>query len=155
MPRKKSVITEKQQVFADTMLETGSVSAATRAAGYSPTGGTLASRTQGVQEALRIARDELENVSTLRRVDVLNMFLEAIEMARTLADPSQMINGADKVAKMMGYYAPETKRIELTTDQSNIAKKLETLSDAELLEMLQKRSLLIDAPNDDEDLSSV
>lgn len=153
MPRKKSVITEKQQVFADTVLETGSISAATRAAGYSPTGGTLASRTQGVQEALRIAREELEDISTLKRVDVLEMFLEAIDMARTLADPSQMINGADKIAKMMGYYAPETKRIELTAEQSNVAKKLEMLSDAELMDMLQKRSLLIDVRNDDQNMS--
>lgn len=148
MPRKKSVITEKQQTFANTLLETGSGADAARASGQSPGNAVVIERQQGVQAALAVARQELEDISTLRRVDVLNGFMEAIDMGRLTADPNAMISGWDKVAKMMGYYAPETKRVELSSDQANVAKKLEALSDAELLDMLQSRSMLIDVNND-------
>ena len=69
----------------------------------------------------------------------MNLFIEAIDMARTLADPAQMINGADKIAKMMGYYAPETKRIELTGDTAVLGNRLRNMSDQDLLEMVSRK----------------
>lgn len=133
MPRKKSVLTEKQTAYVDAVLEGAPTTVHRGAAG-----------TEKVREALKEARTELEELSTLKRVDVLDGLMEAIDMARTLAEPANMISGWKEVAKIMGYYAPETKRIELTADQSNLSKKIEQLSDQELLEMLQKRSLIVD-----------
>ena len=102
-PRKPSVIIEEQQkLFADMLAEGRSKSEAARIAGYHPSNGDNVMRQEEVQSYLQEARGQIEDVSTLRRVDVLNVFMEAIDMARTLADPAQMINGADKVAKMMG-----------------------------------------------------
>jgi hypothetical protein len=144
MPRKKSVITEKQQTYVDNVLEGKSKSDAARAADMLPTKSTAIERSATVQAALKEARSELEGLSTLRRVDVLNGLMESIDMARTLAEPATMIAGWKEVAKIMGYYAPETRRIELSSDQSNVQKKLEMMSDQELLEMLHKRSLLVD-----------
>lgn len=132
--REKSIVM-KQKVFADAILEGATQCDAARAAGYHPASAATVMRNEQVQQYIEEARHVTEDLSTIKRLDVLNMFMEAIDMARTLADPANMINGADKIAKMMGYYAPETKRIELTTDQAVFHSKLRQLSDAELMEL--------------------
>lgn len=141
--REKSIVA-KQERFANAILEGASASDAARAAGYHPTNAPNVMRTEEVQMALDKGRRELEDTTTIRRLDVMNIFLEAIEMSRTLADPANMINGADKIAKMMGYYAPETKRIELSGDAAVFASKLKQMSDAELMELASGKAKVIE-----------
>lgn len=148
--REKSVVAKQEQVkakheaFANAILEGASESDAARAAGYHPSTAKNVMRQEDVQQHLASARQEIADTTTIRRLDVLNVFLDAIEMARTLADPANMINGADKVAKMMGYYAPETKRIELSMDQKVLDSKLKQLSDAELMELAAGNARVIE-----------
>lgn len=139
LDEKVSESTRRHKLVADALMEGYSEVDALRAAGYHPTSASSVVRHEEVQQFLAKARKEVEDKTTIRKFDVLNIFMEAIDMARTLADPANMINGADKVAKMLGYYAPETKRIELTTDQATLSSKLKQLSDAELLEMAAGR----------------
>jgi phage terminase small subunit len=144
-PRKPSVVIEDQQkLFADMLAEGKSKAEAARIAGYHPSNVDNVMRQEEVQVYLEEARGQIEDVSTLRRVDVLNIFMEAIDMARTLADPSQMINGADKVAKMMGYYAPETLKLEVEQNSKSLSNKFRQLSDAELYEIAAGRAKVID-----------
>jgi hypothetical protein len=137
--------TPRQQKFVDKILEGESQTKAAVAAGYGATAGTMLSRSGTVKEALAKAREEIEDISTLKRIDVLNLFLEAIDMARLLADPGNMINGADKIAKMLGYYAPETHKIELGGTAAALAHRLQTMSDHELLEIAAGNARVIDA----------
>jgi len=124
---------ERQQLVVDALLQGASQSDALRAGGYHPTNGTVVMRHEQVQENLRIARGQITDITTLKRLDVLNIFLEAIHTARLMADPAQMINGADKVAKMMGFYAPEKLDINLTTGQRALQGRMDDMSDEELL----------------------
>ena len=133
------VISPKRKIMADAILEGATPSEAARLADMHPASADKALRNDDIKSYLAKAREEIEEISTMKRCDVLNLFIEAIDMARTLADPSQMINGADKIAKMMGYYAPETKRIELTGNAQVLSNKLRTMSDQDLLEMVAKR----------------
>lgn len=151
--RQKSVVTEsaadtelreKHRIFAEAIMNGASQSDAARAAGYHPSTASSVMRSEDVQIALAEARKGITDATTIRRLDVLNVFLDAIEMARTLADPANMINGADKVAKMMGYYAPETKRIELSMDQKVLDSKLKQLTDAELMELAAGRARVVE-----------
>jgi hypothetical protein len=151
-PRQPSVvIEEKRKVFADVLLESGNKSAAARAAGYHPSNVDNVMRGEDVQQYLAEARASIEDASTLRRVDVLNIFMEAIDMARTLADPAQMINGADKVAKMMGYYAPETLKLEIEQNSKSMQNKFRQLSNAELYEIAAGRAKVVDGEVIDEE----
>ncbi len=144
-PRPKSaVISEKQKVFADAILEGHSKAAAARAAGYHPASASNVMRQEEIQSYIEEARAVTTDVSTLRRHDVLNIFMEAIDMARTLADPSQMINGADKVCKMMGFYAPETLKLEIEGNSKALSARFKQLSDAELFEIAAGRAKVID-----------
>jgi hypothetical protein len=132
-------VTPRRRVLADAILEGATLSEAARIANMHPGNAVTALKNDDVKEYLARARAEIEEVSTLKRCDVLNLFIEAIDMARTLCDPANMINGADKVAKMLGYYAPETRRIELSTEAGELHRRLRAMSDADLLEMVSKR----------------
>lgn len=138
------VITEKRRIMADAILTGATLSEAARLADMHPSNVNTALRDDDVKAYLAKAREEIEEVSTLKRIDVLNLFVEAIDMARTLADPANMINGADKIAKMMGYYAPETKRIEISDDAKVLSNQLRNMSDADLIELAARRAKVVE-----------
>jgi hypothetical protein len=144
-PRSKSVVVDdKRKVFADAVLNGSTQSEAARIAGYHPQNATQVMRQEDVQCYIEEARNEISDLSTLKRLDVVNILLEAVDMARMMADPGQMINGADKLAKMMGYYAPETIKLEVEGNQSALAAKFKSLTDSELLEIAAGRAKVID-----------
>jgi hypothetical protein len=143
-PRTPSEITLQQETFANAVLEGSNLSNAARAAGIPVASAGNVLRTNQVQMLIEEARREISNITTLKRIDVMNLFLEAIDMARTMADPANMINGADRIAKMLGYYAPETKRLELTMDQNLLQNKLRSLSDDELADLASSRATVVD-----------
>jgi hypothetical protein len=101
-------------------------------------------RQEDVQLALAQARQEISEATTIKRLDVLNIMLEAIDMARTLADPATMIKGASEVGKMMGYYEPEKVDLKVNLSEDVFHSKLKQLSDAELLEIASGRSRVIE-----------
>ena len=86
------------------------------------------------------ARSELRSVSSIKRLDVLDIFIEAIDMARTLADPAQMINGAREVGRMMGFYEPETIKIDMTMNHNVMATKFKAMTDEELYEIASQKA---------------
>ena len=69
----------------------------------------------------------------LRREDVLNGLQEAINQAREQGNPAAMIRGWSEIAKLMGLYAVETKRVEVNAAGQGVMGRLELMSDAELL----------------------
>ncbi len=142
--REPSAVLERHQIVANALMEGYSESDAMRAAGYHPSAGNNVIRAENIQTMLAQARAEVTELTTIKRLDVLNLFMEAIDMARTMADPSQMINGADKIAKMMGYYAPETKRIEVSQGQTVMNHRLKTMTDQELMDVIAGKADIID-----------
>lgn len=148
--REKSIVTKQEELrakhehFANLIMEGHEPAQAARACGYAPSTAYNVMKNEEVQLMLHKARTEIEDISKIRRIDVLNMFLDAVEMARTLADPGQMINGADKIAKFLGYYEPE--RIEIThlTDKNVLASKLKGMSDEELYAIASQKAKVIE-----------
>ena len=139
-----SVVNPKHQAVVQALMEGATQQDALRAAGYHPSHAHNVIRTESVQGLLKKAREEVEDICTIRKIDVMSIFIEAIDMARIQADPANMINGADKVAKMMGYYAPETKRIELSDDGTVLSNRLRAMSDSELLDLAAKRAKVVE-----------
>jgi hypothetical protein len=140
----KAEATAKRHVLADAILEGASLSEAARIADMHPSSADNALRTDDVRHYLAQARAEIEEISTIRRVDVLNIIIEAIDMSRNLSDPANMINGADKLAKILGYYAPETRRIELTGDSLALQQRIQDMTDADLIELAARRARVIE-----------
>ena len=141
---KSAVIEQKHKVFADAILEGQSEASAARVAGYHPSTARNVMRQEEVQEYIAEGRREVGDISTIKRLDILNIFIEAIDMARTLADPAQMINGAKEAGKMLGYYEPETIKLEVTGSHQALAAKFKALTDSELLEIAAGRAKVVE-----------
>jgi hypothetical protein len=147
VPRDTSVVTktpeERHKIVADALMEGYSESDALRAGGYHPSNGKNVIRQEDVQGHLTAARQELEEITTIKRLDVLNIFLEAINMARIQADPANMIGGAREIAKMMGYNEPEKKVVEFTGDDNVLKSKIRQMSDEDLYELAYGKAKVI------------
>lgn len=146
--REKSVIlTDKQEKLVDGVMKGKSTTQAAIDAGYAATNGTVSAsitKSRKVKEALQVAREELVDLTTISRGDVIEGMMEAIALARTAAEPATMIAGWREIAKILGHYEPEVKKVELTVNQQVVRSKLEVMSDEELLQLLNNDSALIE-----------
>lgn len=146
MARKKSVLTEKQGAFVESVLDGNLPSHAAIAAGYAhPTTGAKVMQAEDVRAALAEARSELSTALQVKRGDMIVVLIEAIDMARMMADPMGMIAGAREVGKMLGLYAPEEKKIDLTVNQQRLRSQFEGMSDEELLDVIEGTSTRLDS----------
>jgi hypothetical protein len=48
-----------------------------------------------------------------------------------------MIKGWSETAKVLGLYAPEVKKIEMSMNQKRLASKYEAMSDQELFDIIE------------------
>jgi phage terminase small subunit len=135
-PKKKSVLTDRQQEVADMLLD----GKAPQAPGGN---GSKIAKTPIVQAYVRGMRDELSDLTQLKRVDIIMGMTDAIEMARLAADPSAMIKGWSEVAKLLGLYAPEVKKVEMSIGGRSLTSRYETMSDEQLYEIIEGEARLI------------
>lgn len=139
-PRKPraTVISEAQEAYVEAILDGKSKPEAALTAGYSHGQSfAAAERSQLVQNALAERREELSSATQITRVGVLNGILEAIEMARLQGDPTAMLTGYRDISKMMGFNAPEVKKIDITANQGRLRSKMQSMSDEELLRIAE------------------
>jgi hypothetical protein len=133
-PRPRSQVTELQAKFVEAKLEGLNDSAAGLKAGAtSPSGGNSLAKSTTVRQQLETARRWLTDTTQIKRLDVIEGVIDGIEMARMQGDSGNVIRGWTEVAKILGHYAPEVKRVELSIGQARMRSKFEALSDEELL----------------------
>jgi phage terminase small subunit len=113
---------------------------AAKLAGYNPDSGGMiygrAARPDFI-EYVKVLQKQNERVSDMTRKRVMNGLLEAIEQAKLLSEPMTQVAGWREIAKMCGYYAPELKKIDINISTQRVMTQLETLSDADLLKMIE------------------
>lgn len=86
-------------------------------------------------------REDMRIKMKMTREDVAQVFIDAIEMARVMAEPSTMIQGGREVGKMLGYYEPETVRVEISNNVQELQQQLRTLTDAELYQLMNEHEV--------------
>ena len=79
-----------------------------------------------------------EEAGQVTRKSVMDMHLEAFEMAKLMAEPSTMVAAARELGKMAGYYAPVETRVKVDVTGNIVLDKLNSLSDAELLKIISQ-----------------
>lgn len=141
------LLTEQQRIFVERIIKGQSPTAAARAAGYSipEKQGYAVIKAPKVAEAIKYLHKKHEKAGDISRKKVMDGLLEAIEMAKLQADAGNMISGWREIGRMCGYYAPETKKIDINITAKRVIDKLETLSDEELAEMIEQSSQVIEA----------
>ena len=106
--------------------------------GTAPQAVSRALNQEHVNHEVARRREDYRIRMKLSREDVAQVFSDAIEMARVMAEPSTMIQGAREVGKMLGYYEPEVVKVQLSEGSKSIQDQLKTLTDAELYQLLEK-----------------
>lgn len=133
-------LTEKQKLFVEHWAKGDSILAASARAGYAD-GGTLAYRMVRMPNVLKLKAEyeaKYEAEAQMSRKKVMDGFLEAIEMAKLMAEPASMISGWREIAKMCGYMAPIEHKVKMDVSGNVTMQTLTAMSDAELLEMIEK-----------------
>jgi len=134
-------LTEKQKAFVEQVVLKGQKQTmAARLVGYThpEVEGTRLMQNPIVQDAIRYLHRRHEKASDMTRKQVMDGFKEAIDMAKLQSEPGVMVAGWREVARMCGYYAPEKKVIDVNYTAKRVVDKLETLSDAELQELIEE-----------------
>lgn len=137
-----STLTAKQVRF---LAEYGKDANGTRsaiAAGYGRAGAHVTAsrllRNPKVQKALQARQRADATRLSLSRDRVVAGLLGAIEQAKLAGEPSSVIAGWREVGRMMGYYTPEVRRVEVSTAAAAVERgKLELLSDEALMAIVE------------------
>ncbi len=131
-------LTPKEQMWVKNVGAGMNHRQAARAAGYShpESDGYKVSIREDVKAALAKERERIEVVNDLDRKAVIDGLREAIDMGRMVSDPNAMVSGWREIAKICGYYAPETKRIEISGRGAEAQRQLHNMTDEELVRMI-------------------
>lgn len=133
-------LNERERLYVQGRAQGMGHAAALRAAGYSETSTKAESvfmSRPAVRAALEVEQAKYRDQCKFKRDDVLEGLSEAINQAKIQADPMGQIAGWREIAKICGFYAPETKKIELGGSAQRLLDRFERLSDQELLEIAQ------------------
>lgn len=137
-------LTPRQRLFVDEYVLCNNASEAARRAGYSErTARAIACEIltkPDVQEAIRAVKAENAARLDLTRQDVLAGILEAIEMARVMADPTAMLAGYRDLARMCGFNEPEVHRVEASASASAVVARFVAMTDDELAALVSGRA---------------
>lgn len=129
--------TARQAKFIDHFLESGNASEAARLAGYASRSAKVTAcrllNHPEVVATVRTRRCEIEAGYQLSREKVVNGLLSAISMAELKGDAGTVISGWRELGKLLGYYEPERKKIDVSLDARRVISRFEQMSDAELV----------------------
>lgn len=140
--RKKSeLLNESQAQFVDHIMSGLNQSAAAATLGGNKNG-SLMMDIPKVQAEIARARQQVEDVVLLRRVDTINGFLDGIQTAKIMGDAGNIIRGWTEIGKVLGHYAPEVKTININHTGARLRNQLEALSDEELLAIAEGKEVV-------------
>jgi hypothetical protein len=139
-------LTAKQKLFVENTLRGMPQTTAARAAGYAEPGveAVRLLKNDLIKESIAYLHRKHEKAAQMTRKQVMDGFKEAIDMAKVQAEPATMVSGWREIARMCGYYAPEKREINVNITAKRAVDQLETLSDDELLEIIEKDSEVIE-----------
>lgn len=89
-----------------------------------------------IKSLRELVRAELNSQVNISREDVVRGMSEAVNRARLLGEPMTEIIGWEKIAKLLGYDAPQKIEITSHSTMEVIQNNLRGLSDAELTKFL-------------------
>jgi hypothetical protein len=137
---KSSVLNDSQEQFVDGIMN-GMTPAAAAKLIEGNKNGAMMMNVPKVQAEIAKARQQIEDVTLLRRVDTIDGILDGIQMAKMLGDPANVIKGWVEIGKILGHYAPEVKKIQLSDEDSRLRHRLTSMSDEELYRLSRGQTI--------------
>lgn len=138
-------LSDRQARFVDEyLLDANGTQAAIRA-GYGAAGARVTAHrllTNAAISSAVAARQQADaTVLRVQRQDVIKGLLEAVYMAREQRNPAGMVAGLREIGKLMGLYAPERVKVAVDADQAAELRRLEGMTDGELLALMGGRAI--------------
>ena len=135
-------LTDKQKAFVQSWAKGNSIGRASLDAGFADDGlGYRLARMPNVLALKAQLSAKYEEEAQMDRKQVMDGFKEAIEMAKLMAEPANMIAGWREIGKMCGYYAPVETRVKVDVTGNIILDKMNSMTDAELLKVISQGAL--------------
>jgi phage terminase small subunit len=124
-------------------------------AGY-PAGqdaGKQVEKQPSVAEELARVRAAMVASSGVTKEDIVQMLQDAALLAKVRGESMGLVAAARELGKMLGFYAPEVKKVMHGMDKTQIKEALSQMSDEELYKLAHARTLegefkQLAAPND-------
>ena len=89
-----------------------------------------------IQAILQARQAAIATELQITREGVVRGLIDAFEIAKADRQPSVMVSAMAAVAKLLGLYAVETKRVELTAGQGAVQSNFAAMNDAQLLALI-------------------
>lgn len=130
-------LSDKQKAFVASWAMGNSIGRASLDAGFADDGvGYRLVRMPNILKLKAEYEAKYEAEAQMSRKKVMDGFLEAIEMAKLMAEPASMISGWREIAKMCGYMAPVEHKMKVDVTGNIVLDRLNAMSDAELLKII-------------------
>lgn len=94
-----------------------------------------------VKEQLAKVRKELAENAQITKEEVVEMLMDAARMAKVLGDPTGMVAAARELGKMLGFYAPEVKKVTHGLDKNSLRAVLDEMTDEDLIRIANSRAI--------------
>lgn len=131
-------LTAMQKQFVKFWAEGDSITAAMHRAGYNeqPSYGYRMAKMPNILAEYQRVKQAYEDAAQMTRKKVMDMHLEAYDMAKLMAEPATMVSAAREIGRMCGYYEPVKQKIEFTVNGQIIHKKLDSMDTEDLIKMV-------------------
>ena len=143
-------LTTQQRLFVHHWAKGETIPNAMARAGYNdqPSYGYRMAKMPNILALYNEEKAKYEEAAQMTRQRVMDGLLEAVEMAKLMAEPATMVSGWREIGKMCGYFEPKKVDINVNVTGNVIHQRLNQLSDAELLKIIQEQGAepLLDAP---------
>ncbi len=138
-PNINATLTPKQRAFVQHLAMGENVPTACLRAGYEvAVYGYELIRAVHIKRAWEEEKKKYEEASQMTRAKVMQQFAEAYDMAKLIADPHAMVNATKEAAKMLGYYEPVKRRVEITVSGNGRSRELAVMSNEELAKLVDE-----------------
>ena len=137
--RNTTTLSAKQERFATAFAQHHNASLACREAGYSAHGRSASvTGTRLLADVCVLGRIQALEAASAQELGVTRQkfifeLQEAAALAREKREPAAMIAAWREIGKACGFYAVETKRVEVSSAGQGVLGRMELMSDAELL----------------------
>lgn len=132
-------LSPRQLAFVEQYSVHGNASRAAREAGYPPASAHTTSnrllKNEKIRAVLAARRAETAQRMALDRETVIRELRTAVEVARMKGDASAMIAGWREIGRMLGFYEPEVRRIDVNLDGDRLMQRIRAMTDAEVLRL--------------------
>lgn len=133
-------LSDKQLRWIDEYLIDFNGAAAAVRAGYSPKSARSIAHENltkpDILAVLQARQAEMAKELQITRQGVIQGLLEAVSMGREQQNPGAMVCALREVAKILGFNAPEVKRVELAPGAANTLSKYSQMQDHELVALM-------------------